>query len=451
MLSVFHNVKCYPTRMTDIPQCQMVSVFRKKVKYYPRLMSDMTLHNAKCFPYSTMLNVIPDPWQAWSSTMPNVIRIPQCQMLSRTHDRHGIPQCQTLSHTHGSRLGKAMEDCPPAKRFRPSITFWPSHCGHEGFCGGDVASVVLPDGIEELEDHAYEHWLHVTSVTLPNSVKIIGEYAFYDCRSLSSLTLSNSLRIVGDYACGSCFGLTSLTLPNSVQSLGDGAFERCGGLTSLTLPNSLSSIGVGAFSHCKRLMSLTLPTSLERVASGAFEGCCGLTSLTLPNSLKTIGNQAFSHCEGLTSLTLPDSVKAVGTCSFENCIKLTHISLPHSLWNVGKGAFCDCIDLASTTSRSMSRPALIAWAVGSSRNRDNWQLTSVMRLRNVLSLITLLALESCDVVSSLDPDGHRCVFMGCPCGVVPEYENDYDDDWRNGLQGVEEHGEYWREWVNKWA
>ena len=110
MLSVFRNVKCYPTRMTDIPQCQMVSVFRKKVKYYPRLMSDMTLHNAKCYPYSAMSNVIPDPWQAWSSTMPNVIRIPQCQMLSRTHDRHGIPQCQTLSHTHGSRLGKAMED-----------------------------------------------------------------------------------------------------------------------------------------------------------------------------------------------------------------------------------------------------------------------------------------------------------------------------------------------------
>ena len=57
-----------------------------------------------------------------------------------------------------------------------------------------------------------------------------------------------------------------------------------------------------------------------------------------------------------------------------------------------------------------------------------------MRSRDVLSLITLLVLESCDVVSSLDSDGHGHVFMGCPCGVVSEHENDCDDDWRNGLE-----------------
>ena len=81
-----------------------------------------------------------------------------------------------------------------------------------------------------------------------------------------------------------------------------------------------------------------------------------------------------------------------------------------------------------------------------------------MRSRDVLSLITLLlVLESCDVVSSLDPDGHRQVFMGCPCGVVSECENYYDEneyeirEWRSGLEGVEEHGEFWREFVSKWT
>ena len=90
----------------------------------------------------------------------------------------------------------------------------------------------------------------------------------------------------------------------------------------------------------------------------------------------------------------------------------------------------------------MSRPALIAWAVGSSRNRDNWRLTSVMRLRNVLSLITLLALKSYDAVSSVDPDGSRYVFEGCPCEVV-HYRDDgcdpgYEDDWRNGDDYIED-------------
>ena len=123
-----------------------------------------------------------------------------------------------------------MEESPLAKRFRPSITFHGSKvCGHEGFCGGDVTSVVLPDGIEKVGDNAYNHRLHVTSVTLPNSVKIVGESAFSDCRSLSSLTLSNTLRIVGGFAFKQCFALTSLTLPNSVQSVGDGAFHAVGG------------------------------------------------------------------------------------------------------------------------------------------------------------------------------------------------------------------------------
>ena len=74
--------------------------------------------------------------------------------------------------------------------------------------------------------------------------------------------------------------------------------------------------------------------------------------------------------------------------------------------------------------RSISRPALIVWAVDNSHNRDNWRLTSVMMLRNVLALITVLALESRDVVSSLDPDGLRYVFEGCPCEVVRYYRYD---------------------------
>ena len=158
-----------------------------------------------------------------------------------------------------------MEDCSPAKRLRPSITFWPSNCGHEGFCGGDIASVVVPDGIEELEDHAYDHWLHVTSVTLPNSVKIVGEYVFYNCRSLSSLTLSNSLRIVGNYAFGGCFGLTSLTLPKSVESLGEGAALTYS--IACTVPQCLRSLvyGWGGVHQCVFLGGYTpqaLPSCL---------------------------------------------------------------------------------------------------------------------------------------------------------------------------------------------
>ena len=63
----------------------------------------------------------------------------------------------------------------------------------------------------------------------------------------------------------------------------------------------------------------------------------------------------------------------------------------------------------------------------------------------------MLALKSYDLVSSVNPDGSRNVFMGCPCGVVPEYENDYDDDWRNGYEGVDEHEDEWAEYRRRWS
>ena len=40
-----------------------------------------------------------------------------------------------------------------------------------------------------------------------------------------------------------------------------------------------------------------------------------------------------------------------------------------------------------------TRPAFIAWAVGISRNRANWQLTTLKQSRNVLRLITVMAVE----------------------------------------------------------
>ena len=69
--------------------------------------------------------------------------------------------------------------------------------------------------------------------------------------------------------------------------------------------------------------------------------------------------------------------------------------------------------------------------MGNSRNRANWALTSVMRLRNVLRLITVFALDPRDV-DSVDPFGIRGVFMGCPCrvnhSIIPGDEDEPVDE-----------------------
>ena len=140
----------------------------------------------------------------------------------------------------------------------------------------------------------------------------------------------------------------------------------------------------------RNVANIVVPHGVKAIGSGAFDGCSGLTSLTLPNSVKRIDNHAFYGCSGLTS-----------------------VSLPHGLDTVGSRAFEDCKSLTSVVFRPpVSRGAFIAWAVGNSRHRDNWQLTTLKRLRNVLRLVVVLSVEVRDV-STVDPGGRNHVFTGC--------------------------------------
>ena len=94
------------------------------------------------------------------------------------------------------------------------------------------------------------------------------------------------------------------------------------------------------------------------------------------------------------------------------CAGLTSVTLPHSLKNVGDSAFAST-SLTSVGFRPPVSGSFITWVVGSSRNRANWQLTTVKYLRNVLCLVMALALERRDV-STVDPDGSREVFHESP-------------------------------------
>ena len=209
-----------------------------------------------------------------------------------------------------------------------------------------------------------------------------------------SLTLSKTVTSIGDSAFRCCIRLTSLT-PSRGQ-----APNGCSGI--LTLPNSLTSIGNGAFLGCGALTSVTLPDSLAIVGRNAFRNCRRITSLVLPNSLTSIGSSAFNGCSGITSLTLPDSVTRVGAYAFCNCTYITTLELPaaYNSMECHINAFKNCPRLNTITVRPRVPPAFLIWAVGNSRNRANWQLTTLKRLRNVLGIIMSFVLKRRDVVTA---------------------------------------------------
>ncbi len=80
-------------------------------------------------------------------------------------------------------------------------------------------------------------------------VTSIGDGAFSGC-SVTSVIIPNSVTTIGNHAFNYCERLKSIDIPNSVTSIGDGAFSGCSGLTSVNIPNSVTSIGDYAFYKC---------------------------------------------------------------------------------------------------------------------------------------------------------------------------------------------------------
>ena len=152
----------------------------------------------------------------------------------------------------------------------------------------------------------------------------------------------------------------------------------------------------------------------KAINSCAFATCSGLTSIKLPDTLTTVGAGAFFNCTGLTSVTFPESLTSIGNRAFFGCCGLTSLTLPQTLTSVGRCAFCLCDNVTSVVFRPPVSRAFIAWSVGNSRKRANWQLTTLKRLRNVLRLVTAFAFERRVMRNSAGSAG-TCMYCHCLC------------------------------------
>ena len=266
-----------------------------------------------------------------------------------------------------------------------------------------LQSIVIPDFVTSIGDHAFEGCTGLISVTIPDSVTSIGYEAFSRCMELTSVyytgdiagwcgisfdnSYANPLECADELYIGDQLIAEILVIPDSVTEIKDYAFSGCTGLTSITIPDSVTSIGYSAFSGCAGLTSvyytgdiagwcgisfsyqyanplyyagnlyidgqlvtdLVIPDSVTKIKDYAFSGCTGLTSVTIGNSVTSIEYSAFEGCTGLTSITIPDSVTSIGDYAFEDCTGLTSVTIPDSVTSIEYSAFEGCTGLTSIT------------------------------------------------------------------------------------------------------
>lgn len=241
-----------------------------------------------------------------------------------------------------------------------------------------LKKVILPEGITNIGEAAFQRCINLTSINIPQAVTSIGSFAFYHCENLTDIIIPGNVTTIADCTFASCHRLTNVTLPENLKSIGidafsgsalteitipsgvttieQGAFGTNYSLTNITLPENLESIGTLAFQYCERLTGIIIPNKVTTIADGTFDFCVRLATVVLPENLESIGNYAFNCCPDLTSINIPDKVTTIAYNTFNSCSSLTTVVLPENLKNIEDYAFSSCSALSNFVYKGATLP-----------------------------------------------------------------------------------------------
>ncbi|MBQ9848401.1 MAG: leucine-rich repeat protein [Clostridia bacterium] len=203
--------------------------------------------------------------------------------------------------------------------------------GDCAFYGSNLKSVIIPNGVVEIEDGAFSECGLLETIFIPESVVSIGG-TFSGYIPLSSIKVdennpnyssqdgvlfNKSKTVLIQYPAGKDTSLYEV--PESVEVIDAGAFGLCNGIDNIIIPGNVKSIGRSAFYACN-FDSVVMEEGVETISDNAF-CCCSFDSISLPNTLTYIGEWAFDcigrdECGAPSDIVIPSSVTYIGRCAF---------------------------------------------------------------------------------------------------------------------------------------
>ncbi len=132
-----------------------------------------------------------------------------------------------------------------------------------------LTSVVLPDSLISIGDGAFWGALKLSSVSFGSGLEYIGQDAFAEC-AIEYLVIPSGVTEIQNGAFDCCTALKQVTLHGNVTSIGSCAFRYCHQLENIVLPESLESIGAQAFAYDWQLKVIRLPTNIKSIGNDVF-------------------------------------------------------------------------------------------------------------------------------------------------------------------------------------
>lgn len=135
----------------------------------------------------------------------------------------------------------------------------------------------------------------VTSIVLPEGIETIEDSAFFKCHGLRNIQLPLTLKRMGQQAFDECTALVELSIPEGITEIPSFFAYYCTSLQKVVLPSTIKTIGQDAFRGCESLYEIHLPDGLETIKNGAFRGTNSLKTIHIPSSIQSISGESFRN------------------------------------------------------------------------------------------------------------------------------------------------------------
>ena len=255
--------------------------------------------------------------------------------------------------------------CPAGKTGKYTVPSTVTEIATNAFHNcSDIEEVILPTGLQTIDERAFWYCLGMSSILIPESVTWIAEDAFRSCDYTLTIYCEATVEQDWDYNWNSgcdviwAYGAWSLsedgvlTVKKNIvfYSKSDYPWNSVrDDITSVVIENGVTTIGAEAFRDCYNLETVTLPNTITTIYEKAFNGCSSLTpndnslfsvtalylgnednpflcliksknddwTITVHSDCKVIANYAFSSSY-VSTITVPETVEYIGEGAFSS-------------------------------------------------------------------------------------------------------------------------------------
>ena len=187
---------------------------------------------------------------------------------------------------------------------------------------GSDTTVVIPDGIEKIDDRVFCKNNYIEEVVIPDSVTTLGIDVFYDTTRLKKITIGAGLANIERDDNNDAYLMYIRGLEEFIVSEQNERFYSIDGVLFDKTNNTLLM-----YPPQKQGTQYVVPDTTERIGPRAFENNTFIEEITLPDSVTAIRKMAFAYASNLRIVHIGSGLSGYFTCMFTGTLSLETIDI----------------------------------------------------------------------------------------------------------------------------